>query len=84
MDLFDLLEAMVKLGIPLFLFSWLLVTKLYDGGEINRDGNNVCTPVWVPVPTSAGKWKDCAATSPGLPSAQSACHSPLPARCATS
>jgi hypothetical protein len=40
MDLFDLLEAMVKLGIPLFLFSWLLFTKLYDGGEINRDGNN--------------------------------------------
>lgn len=33
MNLFDLLEAMVKLGIPLFLFSWLLFTKLYDGDE---------------------------------------------------
>ena len=40
MDVFDLVEAMVKLGAPLFLFSWLLFSKLYDGGEINREGDN--------------------------------------------
>jgi len=39
MNFFDLLEATIKLGLPLFFFSWLLFTKLYEGGQINRQGN---------------------------------------------
>lgn len=34
--LFDLFEAIIKLGGPLFLLSWLLFSKLHEGGVISR------------------------------------------------
>jgi hypothetical protein len=38
MDFLDLFEALIKLGLPLSLFSWLVFAKLYDGWEIAREG----------------------------------------------
>ncbi len=36
MDILDLLEAILKLGLPLLLLSWLIFTKLYESGVISR------------------------------------------------
>jgi hypothetical protein len=39
MNFVDFLEATFKLGLPLFLLSWLIFSKLYEGGAIARGGN---------------------------------------------
>lgn len=34
--LFDLLQSIVKLGLPMVLLSWFLFTQLYDKGDVDR------------------------------------------------
>ena len=39
MLILDLLEALVKLGLPLAGLSWFLFSQLYDAGDIDRNAN---------------------------------------------
>lgn len=38
-DYIDLLEALVKLGLPMAVLSWLIFSWLYSSGEIDRDAD---------------------------------------------
>ncbi|MBL4573478.1 MAG: hypothetical protein JKY86_10450 [Gammaproteobacteria bacterium] len=36
MNFFTFLEATIKLGIPMVVLSWVIFTRLYGGGELDR------------------------------------------------
>jgi len=39
MNFLTLLEAVIKLGIPMVVLSWMIFTWLYGGGDIDRKAN---------------------------------------------
>ncbi|MCH7816618.1 MAG: hypothetical protein IIC60_08630, partial [Proteobacteria bacterium] len=39
MNLLDLLEALIKLGLPMVALSWFIFSWLYGSGEIDRDAD---------------------------------------------
>lgn len=39
MNFFTFLEATIKLGIPMVVLSWVIFTRLYGGGELDRKAN---------------------------------------------
>lgn len=39
MGLLDLIEAIIKLGVPLVVLSWFIFSWLYNEGEIDREDN---------------------------------------------
>ncbi len=57
MNIFDLLEAMVKLGLPLFLISWVLFSRLYDSGDIDRSGDRKADKAQLKAYNKASKKK---------------------------
>ena len=36
MNFLTFLEATIKLGIPMIVLSWIIFTRLYGGGELDR------------------------------------------------
>ncbi|MDE0982389.1 MAG: hypothetical protein OSB11_10545 [Gammaproteobacteria bacterium] len=36
MNFLTLLEATIKLGIPMIVLCWIIFTRLYGGGELDR------------------------------------------------
>ncbi len=40
MGIFDLIEASIKLGLPMVVISWLMFSWLYSSGEIDREADN--------------------------------------------
>ena len=40
MGIFDLIEASIKLGLPMVAISWLMFSWLYGSGEIDREADN--------------------------------------------
>ena len=40
MGIFDLIEALIKLGLPMVVISWLMFSWLYSSGEIDREADN--------------------------------------------
>lgn len=39
MSIFDLIEALIKLGLPMVAISWLMFSWLYSSGEIDREAD---------------------------------------------
>lgn len=39
MEILDLIEALIKLGIPMVVLSWFIFSWLYSEGEIDREAN---------------------------------------------
>ncbi|MFT4817120.1 MAG: hypothetical protein ACI80L_002373 [Pseudohongiellaceae bacterium] len=39
MNFFTFLEAIIKLGIPMVVLSWVIFSRLYGGGELDRKAN---------------------------------------------
>ena len=40
MGIFDLIEALIKLGLPIVVITWLMFSWLYGSGEIDREADN--------------------------------------------
>ncbi len=40
MGIFDLIEALIKLGLPMVVITWLMFSWLYGSGEIDREADN--------------------------------------------